>query len=135
MAEITRKGFLGAVAAAVGATIAAPAAADTKRAPRPATITQAELRRGLLLFDELDRLTASIRSRMVAGAAIESGPLGTVLSTSEDMACSRNTSWNWRGLDVLSAEEATGHGAELSAICAKAGNPDRFIYAPKAVHA
>jgi hypothetical protein len=71
MADITRKGFLGAVAAA----IAAPAVAGAKVARRRDVITQAELQAIIDADIALDRRCWSLRRRLDSGAVVQPGAL------------------------------------------------------------
>ena len=71
MAEITRKGFLGAVAAAIGA----PAVAGAKVARRRDVITQKELHAIVDRHEAVWDSMWDLRRRIDAGAAVQHGDL------------------------------------------------------------
>jgi hypothetical protein len=98
-------------------------------AERQQRVAQADLQRVLDLATEMDRLAASIRRRLEAGAQVEPGPLGTISHRWEDMPDgSPTTALNYLGLEIGSAADMQKWGAELSAAGVAAGTPGRTVY-------
>ena len=103
MADITRKGFLGAVAAA----IAAPAVAGAKVARHRDVITQKELQAVIDLSTDLENRCWSLRRRMEGGAVVQPGALDVDVEPGEhaQRECANSYGDHGAGIEIDSAAE------------------------------